>query len=215
MTPLEMTIKYGPNYWGFRDAIESDCIKSVEFMCEWPGLYDIEKADIGDTPWTPLIWAARRGTLPIVKVLVRHGAKVNATDNLKMTALMHAAIKGHFDIVKYLVNKGADIFQREENDNTALELVCFELVCVGRQQGTHCVMHRGALSKIRRYLRNLTFERSRPYNVSRLRRLSEIASNVDIPETDNVSSAVLKHVVFDLNSDLFKELDAYLNILTC
>ncbi len=54
--------------------------------------------------------AARSGNLDAVKLLLAHGAKVNAVDSRKgQNALMWAAAEGHSDVVDYLIAKGADV----------------------------------------------------------------------------------------------------------
>ncbi|KAI9788570.1 MAG: hypothetical protein M1816_006819 [Peltula sp. TS41687] len=48
--------------------------------------------------------AAGRGSLELVRLLVRHGAQVSGTG-----ALPAAAEEGHLDVVRYLLDQGADI----------------------------------------------------------------------------------------------------------
>ena len=75
-------------------------------------------------PLTPyekaLIESAFNGQLADVKVLVKKGASVKATDATKRTALMWAAFKGHTSVVEYLVDKGADINAKDSDNMTAL-----------------------------------------------------------------------------------------------
>lgn len=57
-----------------------------------------------------LMYAARTGSLKIVKYLVEHGADVHYQSPLYETALMYAALAGDLPLVKYLVEeKKADI----------------------------------------------------------------------------------------------------------
>lgn len=55
----------------------------------------------------PLWCAAAAGHLPLVKLLVSRGARVNSTTRTNSTPLRAACFDGHYDIVKYLVNNGA------------------------------------------------------------------------------------------------------------
>jgi len=56
-----------------------------------------------------LMTAARAGNADAVKVLLDHGADVNARENYKgQTALMWAAAEHHSDVVKVLLDHGAD-----------------------------------------------------------------------------------------------------------
>jgi ankyrin repeat protein len=52
--------------------------------------------------------AAGEGHLEIVKLLLEHGADVNAKTAYE-TALHLAAEKGHLEIVKFLLEHGADV----------------------------------------------------------------------------------------------------------
>ena len=53
--------------------------------------------------------AARAGNIEAVKVLLSHGADVNAKENYRgQTALMWAAAEHHAEVVKVLLEHGAD-----------------------------------------------------------------------------------------------------------
>jgi ankyrin repeat protein len=58
--------------------------------------------------WTPLMLAARSGDVSGVAELLKHGAKVNATNDLGQTALMVC----HRNVVKSLVDAGAAVDAR-------------------------------------------------------------------------------------------------------
>lgn len=58
--------------------------------------------------WTPLMYAARQGSLDAARTLVQAGADLNATDPDRTTALIIAIINGHYDTAAMLVEKGAD-----------------------------------------------------------------------------------------------------------
>lgn len=55
----------------------------------------------------PLWCAAAAGHLVLVKLLVKNGARVNATTKTLSTPLRAACFDGHFDIVRFLVDHGA------------------------------------------------------------------------------------------------------------
>ena len=62
---------------------------------------------------TPLMHAARAGSVDAVRVLLLAGAKVNARENWNgQTALHWAAAEGHGAVVQALIEGGADIRQR-------------------------------------------------------------------------------------------------------
>lgn len=58
--------------------------------------------------WTPLMYAARQGSLEAAQTLVKAGADVNAADPDGATALMVAIINGHYDTAAMLADKGAN-----------------------------------------------------------------------------------------------------------
>lgn len=58
--------------------------------------------------WTPLMYAARQGSLEAARVLVDAGADKNALDPDRSTPAIIATINGHYDVAAMLVEKGAD-----------------------------------------------------------------------------------------------------------
>ncbi|CDK30994.1 ankyrin repeat domain-containing protein [Candidatus Babela massiliensis] len=73
--------------------------------------------------YTALIWATIKGNSEIVDLLLRHGANVNAVDDLgNITVLMNAVERGHEEIVKSLLSNGANVFTKNEVNETALDI---------------------------------------------------------------------------------------------
>jgi ankyrin repeat protein len=69
------------------------------------------KAKVNETffAWSPVLSAASKNQLPMVKMLAEHGADLNYQHPVtKMTALAHAAYEGNNKLVQYLLEKGAD-----------------------------------------------------------------------------------------------------------
>src|SRR5215470_16008327 len=58
--------------------------------------------------WTPLLYAARQGSLDAAKVLVDANADKNARDPDLSTPAIIATINGHYDVAGMLVERGAD-----------------------------------------------------------------------------------------------------------
>ena len=58
--------------------------------------------------WTPLMYAARQGSLGAARALVERGASLNLVDPDGTTATVVAIINGHYDVAAMLVEKGAD-----------------------------------------------------------------------------------------------------------
>jgi ankyrin repeat protein len=58
--------------------------------------------------WTPLMYAARQGSLGAARVLAENGGSLNLSDPDGTTALILAIINSHFDTAALLLIKGAD-----------------------------------------------------------------------------------------------------------
>lgn len=71
--------------------------------------------------YTPLHYAACRGFLDVVSLLIDHGADVNATNKWHWTPLHLAAADGHTEVVIELAKRGADIRARTIHTNLPLD----------------------------------------------------------------------------------------------
>ena len=75
-------------------------------------LQDGHKADEGSDSWTPLIWAARSGSVDAVGVLLDSGADVNLPgstgDDWDATPLQHAILERQPAVARVLLDRGAD-----------------------------------------------------------------------------------------------------------
>jgi len=69
---------------------------------------------------TPLIAASYAGSLPLVDLLLEHGAAHEATDRLHKSALVYAAGMGHTAVVERLLQAGAPIDQTPVDGLTPL-----------------------------------------------------------------------------------------------
>jgi ankyrin repeat protein len=76
-------------------------------------LNDGHKADERGDSWTPLIWAARSGSVDAIKVLLDSGADVNLPgptgDDWDATPLQHAILQRQAAAVRLLLDRGADL----------------------------------------------------------------------------------------------------------
>jgi ankyrin repeat protein len=69
---------------------------------------------------TPLVSAAWKGHLSVVRVLLKRGANPNNTDKMGETPLWRAAFAGHLDVIQELVKAGADPLAADEFGYDAL-----------------------------------------------------------------------------------------------
>jgi ankyrin repeat protein len=58
-----------------------------------------------------------------VRLLIEHGADVNAKDKSHSTPLHLASSKGSYEIVELLIEHGADVSAQDESDRTPLHHV--------------------------------------------------------------------------------------------
>jgi ankyrin repeat protein len=80
----------------------------VRELLDQPGI-DIDWRDPVSQGRTALHCACKNGHLEVVKLLVDHGASIEATDNNGMTPLLEAAGAMSLDVVRFMEGKGSDI----------------------------------------------------------------------------------------------------------
>lgn len=74
---------------------------------------------------TPLYTACRRSeSLPIVQILIEHGADISIGNKIHKTPLHRAAHFGHSQLVRELLNNGADVDIQDINGRSALHYAC-------------------------------------------------------------------------------------------
>jgi ankyrin repeat protein len=78
-------------------------------------------AKLDGTGWTPLIYAATGGHDDIVKFLILHGANIDAQSPNGTTALMMAIHENHPETAMLLVASGADVTRKNQDGATALD----------------------------------------------------------------------------------------------
>uniref|UniRef100_A0A2P2I7B0 Acyl-CoA-binding domain-containing protein 6 n=1 Tax=Hirondellea gigas TaxID=1518452 RepID=A0A2P2I7B0_9CRUS len=81
-----------------------------------------------DNDMTGLHWAADRGQCEVVKLLLVHGADINAQDDVGQTALHYAASCGYANVITLLLHSGADATVTDEDDLTAKQVAADEVV---------------------------------------------------------------------------------------
>lgn len=81
---------------------------------------------VKDTHYTPLMKTAQEGFVSYAKLLIDHGADVNAQNVKGFTPLMFAAENNKEDVVKQLVESGADVNLLNFKNCSALMYACQE-----------------------------------------------------------------------------------------
>jgi ankyrin repeat protein len=81
-----------------------------------------------------LLAASLNGKIKLVKILLRHGADINVSDEAGRTPLMLSAKMGHKEVVGHLLQKNAEIDRKDKQGHTALSLSAhagnFEIVAL-------------------------------------------------------------------------------------
>ncbi|XP_063229750.1 protein fem-1 homolog CG6966 isoform X2 [Bacillus rossius redtenbacheri] len=117
-TPLVMACRNG--HYDVAEYLIERCSADIE----QPGSVVFDGETIEGAP--PLWCAAAAGHLPVVRLLVRHGAGVNSTTRTNSTPLRAACFDGHFEIVEFLVEHGADIEVANRHGHTCLMIACYK-----------------------------------------------------------------------------------------
>ncbi|XP_022920038.1 scaffold protein ILK [Onthophagus taurus] len=104
--------------------------------------HDMNQGD--DHGFSPLHWAAKKGSNKIVEMLLLRGARVNATNRGDDTPLHLAAAHGHRDIINMLLRQKADVNFTNEHGNSPLHYACFW----GYNDIAEDLVHHGAIVSI-------------------------------------------------------------------
>lgn len=78
-------------------------------------------AQVNQSGWTALHYAAAAGDLQIVAVLLEHRADLNALSPNHTTPLMMAARKGNVSVAELLLREGADFSAKNQQGMSALD----------------------------------------------------------------------------------------------
>lgn len=81
---------------------------------------DVNTRDKNAKECTPMMLAALKGHVDIVKMLIAKGADMEARNETGLTALMYAASNGHKDVVETLISNKADVDAKDNGRATAL-----------------------------------------------------------------------------------------------
>ena len=98
-------------------AQRNDCFAALKILRQDPGQLNARDAEHGNTP---LHWAAYKGNLQMVQLLVEQGADLNATTVEGYTPLRDAIYKNHHQVFNYLLEQGANPKLRDRRGATLL-----------------------------------------------------------------------------------------------
>ncbi|KAF3316763.1 hypothetical protein TWF173_001426 [Orbilia oligospora] len=110
----------------------------VEALLGWDAGWALNRTDLSDR--TPLRTAVGRGSIEIVKMLIREGANIEAKNRYGETALSEAIAREHAAVVEFLLGKGANLETENEFGRTPLMLAA-EL---GRERIVDILLRGGA-----------------------------------------------------------------------
>lgn len=103
-------------------AILSDNLKISEFLLNNGANVNDTVDPFGNKPLMQAVYN-KSDSFDIVKLLVYHGADINAPNKYGRTALMIAIASNKFKDAKFLVDKGADITKKDNKNRTAFDLL--------------------------------------------------------------------------------------------
>ena len=91
--------------------------------------------------WKPVLSAAAKGQLPMVKFLVEHGADINYRHPItKLTAVAYAALDANNELLEYLLKNGGDPNIHMRGDISVLRVTRDE----GRKETAEILVKYGA-----------------------------------------------------------------------
>ncbi|KAI9347869.1 ankyrin repeat-containing domain protein [Pilaira anomala] len=135
---MKLLIQYGAdpeavNEHGRRpihEVIESaECVTYLVHQCH----VDVNAMKRGD--WTPVMSAALKGNLEIVKILVNAGALLNRTTRDGRTALYLAVQEGHIQLSKYLTDQYPQAITQATKSGRLPTQAAAALTCMNQDEG--------------------------------------------------------------------------------
>ncbi|GAA6007058.1 hypothetical protein JCM11491_001491 [Sporobolomyces phaffii] len=113
-------------------ALHKACLGGRTEVAEYLlGVDGVEIEGTDNDGWTPLHNAASIGSLPLLSLLLSHGASLSPLSSHGYTPLMNSASKGFLPAVHLLLKRGADPLIRNQWGETAFDLAAgvFEVRC--------------------------------------------------------------------------------------
>ena len=104
-------------------AVQHNCENIVKCLLDAGAEVNMSGSEYGARPLHYTCGRSGANT-KLAKLLLDHGANVNATDFHQYTVLNIAAYHKHADLVKVLLDHGADVHLRNDRGSTPLHLAC-------------------------------------------------------------------------------------------
>ncbi len=117
-----MLIEDGAVYDAYAAAGLNDATRVLDLVAADPAT----ARENGIYGMTPLHWACRAGSVACAKLLLDHGAEVDARNKARRTPLHLAAESGRQESVKLLARAGADLDAQDRKGRTPLHRATYE-----------------------------------------------------------------------------------------
>ena len=89
-----------------REAAQSGYVQIMRYLQSRGA--DLNQSD--ENGWSPILMAAARGDLPMIRFLVENaGADIRAKNNSRTTTLMLAARSGNLELCRFLLDRGTNV----------------------------------------------------------------------------------------------------------
>ena len=112
-----------PNGCEGRTLLHASSTDGLVDVTQWLLNIGLDAKAQEDNHKTPLHSAAAKGRLEIVRILLGHGAYVNAVEvTHNYTPLHEASSGGHIDVVRVLIENEADVHARDQSQSTPLHV---------------------------------------------------------------------------------------------
>lgn len=133
----------------------------------------------GDLNSTPLHWAIRQGHLPMVILLLQHGADPTLIDGEGFSSIHLAVLFQHMPIIAYLISKGQSVNMTDVNGQTPLMLSAYKVI--GPEPTGFLLKFNPSLSAVDKTHQNTPLHWAvAAGNVSAVDKLLEAGSSLDI-----------------------------------
>lgn len=133
----------------------------------------------GDLNSTPLHWAIRQGHLPMVILLLQHGADPTLIDGEGFSSIHLAVLFQHMPIIAYLISKGQSVNMTDVNGQTPLMLSAYKVI--GPEPTGFLLKFNPSLSVVDKTHQNTPLHWAvAAGNVSAVDKLLEAGSSLDI-----------------------------------